>query len=258
MRQHGFVSLRHGGCGAAEAANATGRMRENMDLLVTGIESAYGRKKVLQGVSLAAETGQCVGLVGANGCGKSTLLGILAGLRRPDAGSILFDGKSAAEKDLIRCTGYVPQESNLIGELSVRDNLLLWYGGRAALEEAFRQEFLHRLGVEQLCRVRVDRLSGGMKKKVSIVCALAGNPPILLLDEPGAALDLPGKNEFRNFLCWHKSRGGTVLLATHDESELSVCDRIFVLHNGTSREIDRTLRGDDLTQIIQTPHSGRM
>lgn len=96
-----------------------------MDLLVTGIESAYGRKKVLQGVSLAAETGQCVGLVGANGCGKSTLLGILAGLRRPDAGSILFDGRPAAEKDLIRCTGYVPQESNLIGELSVMDNLLL-------------------------------------------------------------------------------------------------------------------------------------
>ncbi len=99
-------------------------------ICASGIESAYGRKKVLNKVNLSADAGQCVGIVGANGCGKSTFLNILAGLRSADKGMIAFDGKPAQGKQGSRLfreyTGYVPQESNLIEELSVRDNLLLW------------------------------------------------------------------------------------------------------------------------------------
>lgn len=220
-------------------------------LLASGIESAYGRKEVLCGVELSAEAGQCIGIVGANGCGKSTLLHILAGLKRADRGQVFFDGTKATEKLFVRYTGYVPQECSLIEELSVQDNLLLWYDGRDALKQALQGGLLHMLGVEAFCGMRVGRLSGGMKKKVSIGCALAGNPPILLLDEPGAALDLPGKMEVKNYLLQYKEAGGTVILATHEESELDICDKIYALYKGKSSEIDSSLRGEALMRFIQ-------
>lgn len=220
-------------------------------LLAVGIESAYGRKKVLCGVELSAQAGQCIGIVGANGCGKSTLLQILSGLRRPDRGQLFLEGQAANEKMLARYTGYVPQECCLIEELSVQDNLLLWYGGKEALQKALREGLLHMLGIEAMCGMCVGRLSGGMKKKVSIGCALAGNPPLLLLDEPGAALDLPGKMEVRKYLSLYKAGGGTVILATHEESELDICDKIYALSGGKSRVIDRNLRGEALMRLIQ-------
>ncbi len=167
-------------------------------LQAVDIASSYGKKKVLCGVNITADAGQCVGIVGTNGCGKSTLLNILAGLRKADGGEIYFDGNRAQGRQLfIRYAGYVPQESSLIPELSVMDNLRLWYTDAAMLRQSLEQGFLKALGVDRMCRLRAGKLSGGMKKRVSIGCALAGDPPILLLDEPDAALDLPGKEEIR-------------------------------------------------------------
>lgn len=215
-----------------------------------GIQSAYGKKKVLLDVNLSAESGQCVGIVGANGCGKSTLFQILSGLRKADRGSIFFDGKEAGgragKKLFLEYVGYVPQENNLITELSVRDNLLLWYQNRKELEQELREGFLHMLGLDEMGNLRTGNLSGGMKKRVSIGCALAGKPPILLLDEPNAALDLPGKAQIRQHLLLYKKMGGTVLIATHDESDLDICEKVYAMKQGVSREIDRTLRGDAL------------
>lgn len=220
-----------------------------------GIESAYGRRRVLRGVDLSVEAGQCAGIVGANGCGKSTLLNILAGLRRADRGAVFFDGKAAEGRQrrelFLQYTGYVPQESNLIPELSVGDNLLLWYADKALLERELSQGFLHVLGLDRMVCLKAGKLSGGMKKRVSIGCAMAGNPPVLLLDEPGAALDLPGKAEVRRYLEFYKKAGGTMLIATHEESELDLCDRVYALTEGRCKEIDRTLRGEALTDAIQ-------
>lgn len=221
-------------------------------LQAVNIASSYGRKKVLCGVNIAAHAGQCVGIVGINGCGKSTLLNILAGLRKADGGDIYFDGKRAQGKALfIRYVGYVPQESNLIPELSVMDNLRLWYQDKEVLKQSLEQGFLKVLGVGQMCRTKAGKLSGGMKKRVSIGCALAGNPPILILDEPDAALDLPGKADIRQYLGMYRQMGGTILLATHDEIDLDLCDRVFVLNRGVSKEIDRALRGEELLKQIK-------
>ena len=216
------------------------------------IASSYGRKKVLCGVNLTVGAGQCVGIVGRNGCGKSTLLNILAGLRKADSGEIYFDGNPAQGKQLfIRYVGYVPQESSLIPELSVMDNLRLWYQDAKMLGQSLEQGFLRALGVDQMCRMKAGKLSGGMKKRVSIGCALAGNPPVLILDEPDAALDLPGKADIRKYLGMYRQMGGTVLLATHDEIDLELCDRVFALNGGTSKEIDKTLRGEALLNEIK-------
>ncbi len=223
-------------------------------ICASGIESAYGRKKVLTGVNLSAGAGQCIGIVGGNGCGKSTLLNILAGLRRADKGMIAFDGETAQgrKKDGLfrKYTGYVPQENNLIEELCVRDNLLLWYEKKDVLEWELREGFLGLLGLSQIGRSKAGKLSGGMKKRVSIGCALAGHPPILLLDEPGSALDLPSKAQVRKYLTMFKEMGGTIVLATHEESELDLCDKIYALVEGKSREIDSTLRGDALMEEL--------
>lgn len=232
-------------------------------ITVTGIVSAYGRKQILNGVDLSAAVGECVGLVGANGCGKSTLLNILAGMRKADGGRILFDGQPAFDSTLqvslskeqqkqlfIHYTGYVPQESPLIEELTVRDNLLLWYGNAKLLKTELEQQPLCQLGLKQLCRMRVKKLSGGQKKRVSIGCALAGHPPILLLDEPGAALDLPGRAEVKRYLQSYKQMGGIIIIATHEESDLELCDKVYALKNGISREISPLLRGDALMQIL--------
>lgn len=223
-------------------------------IVADNITSSYGAKIVLIGVNIVAGAGQCIGIVGKNGCGKSTLLNILTGLRKADSGDIYFDGKkaqgNAARELFMSYTGYVPQENNLIPELSVMDNLRLWYCDKNLLEQELTRGFLQDLGIDEMCQTKVGKLSGGMKKRVSIGCALAGHPPILILDEPDAALDLPGKADIRRYLDMYRRSGGTVIMATHDESGLALCDRVFVLTGGISREIDSSLRGDSLLYEI--------
>jgi ABC-type multidrug transport system ATPase subunit len=227
-------------------------------LKTVNISSSYGRKKVLYDVNIKADKGECVALVGVNGCGKTTLLNILSGLRTAYKGEVYFDGKKA-DKGLFRSyVGYVPQENNLIPELSVIDNLRLWYSDREVLLKELKAGELFGLGIDKMCSLKVKELSGGMKKRVSIGCALAGKPPILVLDEPGAALDLPGKAEIRQYIETYRNNTGTVILATHDEADLDLCDRIYAISNGSCMEIDRSLRGEQLMEkICKEKKSGR-
>lgn len=205
-------------------------------------------------VNLTVQKGQIIGIVGANGCGKSTLLQILAGLRLPDEGNIYLDGQqvkgSAGRSLLLRYTGYVPQESNLIPEISVGDNLFLWYRDKHKMKQELESGFLHIMGIDKMYGIKAEHLSGGMKKRVSIGCALADSPVILLLDEPNAALDLPGKEQLREYFLQYQKMGGTVILATHDESDLEICDKVYVLRQGCISEIDRTLRGKELVEKL--------
>lgn len=222
---------------------------------VKGIASSYGKKQVLKNVSFTAEAGTCTALVGANGCGKSTLLSILAGLRAPKQGSIAFDGHETVGKEgkklFLSYVGYVPQESNLVPELTVKDNLLLWYQDKAALEQELQSGFLHMLGLHDMLLLKAGKLSGGMKKRVSIGCALAGNPLILLLDEPDAALDLPGKADIRSYLSLYKEKGGTIIMATHEECDLALCEQVLCLKDGECHKIEKTLRGEALLREIR-------
>lgn len=212
---------------------------------VKDLQFAYGKHQVLQGLSFSAERGQCIGIVGKNGCGKSTLLGILAGMRKPKDGKILYDGKDACrDRTLFRkIVGFVPQENTLFEELKVWDNLCLWYPDRKTLEQELKAGILAELGLSPLAGKRVKTLSGGQKKRVSIGFALAGHPRILILDEPGASLDLVAKEEIAAYLTAYKRQGGTILLTTHEEQELKLCDRLLILRDGKLTETDPTLRG---------------
>lgn len=225
------------------------------------LTSAYGRKQVLRGVSLCVEEGGCVGIVGANGSGKSTLLSVLAGTLKPKSGSVFYFGQPAwtdktggrmrcRKEVILKMTGYVPQEDPLMPELTVYDNLRLWYPDKGKLQEELESGSLRMLGIREFLKKPVEKLSGGMKKRVSLGIALAGRPPVLILDEPSAALDLVCKEDIRDFLQEYLKKRGTVLLTTHEESELDLCNRLYVMKEGTLTEIVKDARGKELTRFF--------
>lgn len=197
------------------------------------IQKSYGKKEVLRAVSLSASPGECVGILGGNGSGKSTLLQILAGVTRPGGGQFYYKDTDlfAHSARRIQAVGYVPQGTPLIPELSARDNLRLWYTPEA-MEASLSGGVLALLGIGDFLKTRVMHMSGGMKKRLAIGCAVAHNPPVLLLDEPGAALDLPCKKRIADYLRAYQAAGGTVLMTTHDLQEIELCQKLFILKDG--------------------------
>ena len=172
---------------------------------------------------------------------------------------MIYDGRTAwsgagtgrirGDLEVIRgMTGYVPQENPLIPELNVYDNLRLWYPDKHILKQELEQGFLSLLGIGEFVTKQVSKLSGGMKKRVSIGIAMAGMSPILLLDEPSAALDLICKEDIRTYLQAYLERKGTVVITTHEESELALCDKIYVMKNGVLSQVDNHLRGEALVK----------
>lgn len=203
-------------------------------LELCGVAKRYRGKVVLRDVSMQAEAGTCTGLIGSNGSGKSTLLGILAGAIGADAGTFLWGGQDllSLPDERRALLGYVPQGTPLYEELSTLDNLRLWHG-KDQLEQELEDGVLKMLGVGEFLRVRVSRLSGGMKKRLSIGCAMARHPQLLLLDEPSTALDLACKEEIIAYFRELRDNGCTLLLATHDLQEVEMCDQLFLLKDGT-------------------------
>lgn len=194
---------------------------------------AYHKKEILKEVSLHVKKGSCICLVGDNGCGKSTLFSIIAGIRKPSSGTILLHGEDvASNKHLFQEIGYVPQENPLIPDLTVKDNLALWYAGTPYSCNKDRKDgILSMLHLDEFYKMPVHKLSGGMKKRVSFAVALSRHPDILLLDEPGTSLDLTCKKEIRTYLEAFKQSGGTILFTTHDEADFSLSDQIYAFEN---------------------------
>lgn len=204
-----------------------------MGIELTGIKKAYGKKKVLENVSLKAGEGSCVGILGGNGCGKSTLLSILAGVRKADGGVFLYQGEDLLQSGSLRTrtVGYVPQGDTLIEELTAWDNLRMWHG-REALKSELNGGVLEMLGISEFLKVTVRKMSGGMKKRLSIGCAVVGKPKILLLDEPSAALDPACKEKIYEYFEQYKKEGGILLMTTHDMQDMELCDSCHLLKTG--------------------------
>lgn len=204
-----------------------------MSIELAGIRKSYGKKKVLESISLKAGEGSCVGILGGNGCGKSTLLSILAGVRKADGGAFLYRGEDLLQGGSLRArvVGYVPQGDTLVEELTAWDNLRMWYG-RAALKNELNGGVLEMLGISEFLKVTVRKMSGGMKKRLSIGCAVVGKPKILLLDEPSAALDLACKERIYEYFKQYKSEGGILLMTTHDMQDMELCDSCWLLKEG--------------------------
>lgn len=208
-------------------------MNDKLELQVLNISKKFKKKVVLRESSFTAEPGMCIGILGGNGSGKTTLLSILAGTLKTDGGCFLWKGTDLLlEKELrSQVVGYVPQGTPLFEELSAKDNLRLWYD-KETLKEELESGVLALLGIREFLHTTVNKMSGGMKKRLSIGCAMAGNPQILLMDEPTAALDLVCKQQIWDYLSEFRKMGGIIILVTHDLQELSQCDRCYLLKEG--------------------------
>ncbi|MBQ3592755.1 MAG: ABC transporter ATP-binding protein [Clostridia bacterium] len=204
-----------------------------MNISVSGINKSFGRKTVLKDLSFSATGGQCIGILGENGSGKSTLFSVLNGLQRGE-GAFMCDGTDLLINSEMRSekVGFVPQSPPLLHELTARDNLRLWYT-KKEMEASLSHGALAMLGISEFLTVPVCKMSGGMNKRLSIGCAIAHNPQILLLDEPCSALDIVCKEKIYAYLRDFTAGGGIVVIATHDVYELSLCDDIYILKNGS-------------------------
>ena len=209
-----------------------------MMLVAKDIYKCYHRRDILKGVDLMAKPGECVGVIGSNGCGKTTLLSILAGTVRADRGQIQAGGHDIRRnpKDYARSVAYVPQENPLIEELTVKDNMLLWYkGSRKRMKQDLEEGAAGILGIGPMLGRRVDQLSGGMKKRLSIACAL----------------DMECKADIRRYLIRYMAQGGAVILTSHETAELSVCTRMCVLRDGKLTPIEKGMSEEQLIKEIR-------
>lgn len=210
---------------------------------VDKVSFAYSKKNVLNDISFEVKPGTCVGIIGANGCGKSTLLSLITGSFKPKFGKITIN----SDVNL----GYVPQENPLLPDLSAYDNLLLWYkGSKKQLNEELKNELVSMLGIDNFLKKPVKKLSGGMKKRVSLAIALINEPTVLIMDEPSAALDLPCKSDMHMYLRKFISLGRSVIITTHDEDELDLCDVLYCIKDTHLVKVDNKLRGDDLVKFL--------
>lgn len=204
---------------------------------ISHLQKKYGKRVILEDINFQAECGECIAIVGKNGCGKSTLMRILAGIMKPDDGEVLYFGQEALRKRKIfqQYCGYVPQENPLMEELSVKDNLKLWGGKKGKI----REEVTELFQLQDMMNVPVEKLSGGMKRRVSIACALINMPPIILMDEPTTALDLYYKEGIHQWMKKYQKGNGIIIMTTHDEQEIMECDRCLVMKEGKIIELSK-------------------
>jgi osmoprotectant transport system ATP-binding protein len=220
-------------------------MTENPALSAAGVTKRFGDTTALANVSLTVQKGECVALVGESGSGKTTLLHCFNRMVLPDAGQISVSGLDLATADPVRLRrrmGYVPQDGGLLPHWSVLRNasLVPWLNRSANAESAARDALaLVGLAPDRFADRRPSQLSGGQRQRVAIARALAGNPDIVLLDEPFGALDAITRAELQDaFLRLRRSLALTALLVTHDLNEAALlADRLAVLRAGTIEQI---------------------
>lgn len=198
----------------------------------------YGQLAAVDGISFAVEQGESFGLLGPNGAGKSTTMRMIGGVTGRTSGTLDIMGYDPESHgpEVRAYLGVVPQENNLDEELRVRDNLIT-YGRYFGLPGKFLRpradELLEFAQLTQRAKARVDALSGGMKRRLTIARALINDPRMLLLDEPTTGLDPQARHILWDRLYRLKERGVTLIVTTHymDEAE-QLCDRLIVVDHG--------------------------
>ena len=206
--------------------------------------SARGHFQALDRVSLDIEEGEFFGLLGPNGAGKTTLISILAGLSKASEGRVLVQGSDvqADYADARRKLGVVPQELVFDPFFNVREALRIQSGYFGVKNnEAWIDELLEGLGLADKATSNMRQLSGGMKRRVLVAQALVHKPPIIVLDEPTAGVDVELRQTLWQFVAKLNKQGSTVLLTTHylEEAE-ALCHRIAMLKQGRVVALNRT------------------
>lgn len=232
----------------------------NPAIEISGITKRYGRLTALDNVSLSVERGEMFGLIGPDGAGKSTLYRILATLSRPDAGTARLCGLDTVAdcRKLRTMIGYMPERFSLYSDLTVAENLRFFaslFGvspdaNRDLIASVFRQ-------LERFPDRKAGTLSGGMKQKLALSCALIHRPEILLLDEPTTGVDAVSRSEFWDMLAGLRDKGITILVSTSYMDEATRCHRVAMIDRGHILATDTPARlvaglGENLFDAVAT------
>ena len=205
-----------------------------------GLRKRFGDREALKGVSMSAGRGELVAIIGPNGAGKTTLLSILAGIQRPDEGSV---SKAPAE------IGWVPQQTGLYGKLTVAENLALFARLERVPDTADTVDRMLELSdLRDRAHDQVGTLSGGNRQRVNIAIGLLARPEVLLLDEPSAALDPRQRERLWEFILRLAAEGTTVIYATHNVQEADRYAQQLILLADGERLFDGSPR--ELEQLV--------
>ncbi|MER7463648.1 ABC transporter ATP-binding protein [Streptomyces sp. NPDC097981] len=209
---------------------------------------AFGPVHAVAGIDLDVRRGETVALLGRNGAGKSTTIALLLGLDEPDAGSVRLFGQAPGQVVGAGRVGAMLQEGRAVPRITVRE--LVGFVARTYPAPMPVAEALELAGLTELAGRRIDRLSGGQAQRVRFAVALAGNPELIVLDEPTAALDVEARRAFWESMRGYARRGNTVLFSTHylEEADahadrIVVVDRGRIVADGTAEQLRRVAGG---------------
>jgi lipopolysaccharide export system ATP-binding protein len=213
----------------------------------------YGKRRVVDDVSLQVQKGEVVGLLGANGAGKTTTFYMIVGLERPDSGNVLLGDQDLTKLPMyLRARlgiGYLPQEPSVFRKMTAAQNILavLETVGLRRREQLKRlEELLEEFGIGHVRNTRGDALSGGERRRTEIARALATEPQYILLDEPFAGIDPKAVDDIQNVILYLRDRGIGILITDHNVREtLGVTDRAYIMAEG---RIFRSGQPQDLTE----------
>ena len=221
--------------GPVELRAPTGEALAAFDLM-----KSYGRRRVVDGVSLHVEPGEVVGLLGANGAGKTTTFYMIIGLERPHAGRISLAGRDITKLPMyLRArlgVGYLPQEPSVFRKMTAAENVLAvleTMGLRRGERLKRLEELLAEFGIQHVRNTRGDALSGGERRRTEIARALATEPQFILLDEPFAGIDPKAVDDIQQMILYLRRRGIGILITDHNVREtLGVTDRAYIMADG--------------------------
>jgi lipopolysaccharide export system ATP-binding protein len=210
-------------------------------LAVDNLTKRYGRKPVVQGVSLSFKSGQIIGLLGPNGAGKTTMFYMIVGFIRSDSGEIFLNDRNITRMPMYRRSSlglsYLPQEPSLFRKLTVEDNLAIVVETREDLSKQEKQEtveqLLYEFGLTDIRHQWGYTLSGGERRRTEIARALGSNPLFLLLDEPFAGIDPKAVYEIKRIIKRLASRGIGIIITDHNVRDtLAITHLSHIIHEG--------------------------
>jgi lipopolysaccharide export system ATP-binding protein len=224
------------------------------------LQKTYGRRRVVDDVSLFVEQGEVVGLLGANGAGKTTTFYMMTGLERAEAGHIYLNSQDVTSLPMyLRARlglGYLPQEPSIFRKMSAEQNIL------AVLETlklsradrfARMEELLEEFGIAHVRRTRGDALSGGERRRVEIARCLATEPRFILLDEPFAGIDPIAIDDIREIILYLKNQSIGILITDHNVREtLGITDRAYIMAEG------KILRNGNPAELVEDAEVRRL
>lgn len=209
------------------------------------VKKSFGSLEALKGINLTIEEGEFFALLGPNGAGKSTLINILAGLAKPSSGSIKVMGYDVIQdyQNARRSLGIVPQELVFDPFFNVREMLRFQAGyfGKGRENDDWIDEVIEGLDLQEKANTNMRMLSGGMKRRALIAQALVHKPPVIVLDEPTAGVDVELRNRLWQFIKKLNQKGHTIVLTTHylEEAE-ALCSRVAMMDQGKVVALDKT------------------